>query len=268
MREAVANALEAQSDTSRWPFAIIHLTQSLELGLKARLAKVHPVLIFEDVDKRRNTVSITKALERLQTSEIGELILSDTEKSKISKLIELRNKITHADFELTHVYAEAKFFEVFAFVIRFFAQHLDTEIEGVIDQNSLEKLVVIQKAADELASQARSRIEHERRDPTLIWECRNCGENTFVFEDGVDTCYTCRWTSPVFECPECWSFSFKDETEDISSEWEFDNESSHYFVHDNFGYSNAEVCRSCAEKIREDIRRRKFDKYFDWNSLI
>src|SRR5690348_11184832 len=50
-----------------WPFALLHITQSLELMLKEVLARIHPILIYEDVDRPKRTVSLEQALTRLES---------------------------------------------------------------------------------------------------------------------------------------------------------------------------------------------------------
>ena len=262
LREAVANALQAQGDVHRWQFAILHLVQSLELSVKTLLYRVHPILIYEDVDARRHTVGLSLGLDRLQAPEIETINLTQHERSHIKKIIDLRNRITHFEFELTHHYAEAKFFEVFAFVVRFQAQHLDTEIEGIIPDDSFTRLLTVKKGFDELSAQASTRIAEEARSSDLVWPCPNCGQDTFVFEDAIDTCYTCRYSEPVVECHYCHEFCFQSNLTDFSDEWDTDDEGGRYFVTNSYGYSHPKACQCCAEKIRDDIRKQKLDDYY------
>jgi predicted RNA-binding Zn-ribbon protein involved in translation (DUF1610 family) len=220
-------------------------------------------LIFEDIDKRKNTVGLSKALDRVQAPEIGGMILTESEHGKLGKLIELRNKITHSEFELTDVYAEAKFFESFAFIIRFFAQHLDTEIEGILSKESLSTLLAIRKASEQLAQQALARIEAESGVED-VWVCPDCGYETFVL--GADTCYTCRYQGQVSMCPECKGLNFEESFEDISDEWEIcDEEAGVYTIHNDYGFPDRKVCEECAPKIRAKIREMRYndDTFYD-----
>src|SRR3954465_8786953 len=83
LREAVSKALVATSDIRHWQFAILNLVQSLELSLKAALKAIHPVLVYEEVDNPKNTVTLMRALRRLEDPMIGCLTFSEKDKLKI-----------------------------------------------------------------------------------------------------------------------------------------------------------------------------------------
>lgn len=208
LNESIEKALQASDDVRHWQFAILHLVQSLELSLKSLLKEISEVLVYENIENPKNTVSVTKAIQRLEQPMIKGLIFGEGERKKILKAIELRNKITHADFEFTELYAEKKYFELFAFVAYFHARHLHTEIEDIIPHNNLESLILVEKSREELLKKALDRISEESISSDLIWECPSCTEHTFVIEDNIDTCYLCRQKEGVVECPQCKEFCF------------------------------------------------------------
>lgn len=113
LREAANNAVEAQANEERWSFAILHVVQALELTLKALLVKQHPLFIYEDIDSPTKTVSLTAALQRLCNPQFRFEEITETERRKISKAVDLRNQITHSEFDCSSEYAAAKFAEVF-----------------------------------------------------------------------------------------------------------------------------------------------------------
>ncbi len=67
INEAIRNARRAKAESRYWSFAILHLIQGLELLMKHVLQMQHPIFIFEDIDKPKNTVSLTLCLERLKS---------------------------------------------------------------------------------------------------------------------------------------------------------------------------------------------------------
>lgn len=95
------------------------------------LAAHHRLFIYEDIDNPSRTVSLTKALERLSSANLGFDDITDTEKQKIQKAVDLRNKITHFEFDCSPEYAGAKFAEVFALVTFLQARHLNVEIDSL-----------------------------------------------------------------------------------------------------------------------------------------
>ena len=262
IREAVTYAVSAKDDARKWQFAVLNLVQSLELSLKALLFNIHPILIFENVDNPNNTVGPTQALDRLRNSNIGNISFSENERHRIQKAIDLRNQMTHSEFILRPEYATAKFYEVFAFVIYFQARHLKKEIETIIPDESLAELLAIEKSVKELAEKARQRIVEEDIDPEFIFECPNCENDTFVIQDDINTCYTCRYTEEIFECKKCGNFFFESQMEDFSDEIDTDYCEGQTIIHNNYGYDYYQACFECIAEIREDIAQQRADEEY------
>jgi hypothetical protein len=260
LREAVRKALAAQTDICEWQFAIISLVQTLELSLKAILYKMHPILIYENIDAPKHTVSPLQALGRLENPAIASVNISQNERRKIESAIALRNRVTHSDFELKAEYASAKFFEMFAFVMYFQGRHLETEIENVVSSKELDQLLAIEKSVREIAEKAERRITEEQIESEWIWECSNCGHSTFVAQDGIDTCYTCRYTETVVECSHCNNFYFGWQLESFDNELDIDICEGQAILHNSFGYSDFMACEECLEKIKEDIQNQRWDE--------
>lgn len=91
----------------------------MELEFKERLRRVHPVFIYESVDKPDKTVSMRAAITRLRNPMIGNLTISDADKNKIEKAFDLRSHLTHFEFNHSHEPIELKFAEIFSFMIFF-----------------------------------------------------------------------------------------------------------------------------------------------------
>lgn len=264
LREAADNAVLARSDPRKWQFAILHICQSVELTVKAMLLKAHPVFIFEDIDKRKNTVSLTTALARLQAKEIGNVSFAESEVKRIRSIANLRNEIIHSEFNLNPLSAEAQFFGVFAFVGYLQARFLGTEIDTIVSGEVLEKMTQIKLALQELSRKARMRIQEEKRDSEWVWCCPQCGEDTFVVEEQIDTCYTCRYQEMSVECPECTNFIFESELVCIADEFDVYEDEDLAIIANDFGYKGKEyVCPNCASKIIEDIEQQKQDAYLE-----
>lgn len=263
LREAVAKALDATSDIRHWQFAILNLVQSLELGLKAALAAIHPVLVYEDVDNPKNTVNPIRALHRLENSKIGGLTFSDRDKTRIQSAIKVRNEVTHSDFTLTGKYAAAKFFEIFAFVSDFQRRHLATAVSDFIPAKDFQRLVQIRKLLDELVARATTRIAEEGVDNDLVWACPGCGEDTFVVDDAASGCYACTYSEPVVECAHCSQLTFENEMTSFFDCLETDYDEGITRVHNSYGYSNYSACQNCISRIKEDIQDQRARDEFD-----
>jgi len=265
MREAVRFALSGKTDPRQWQFAVVTLVQSLELSLKSLLFQIHPILIYENVDNPRNTVGPVQAIARLSNSAIGNLTFSEAERRRIQTAIDLRNQMTHSEFILRPEFVSSKFFEVFAFVAHFQARHLTTEIEAIIPVESLAELLEIDKGAKEMAEKACQRILEESIDSDSIRECPNCGNESFVTENELNICYTCRHTQEMCECRRCGAICFEFEMIDFSGEFETEFSEGRSWVQNDFGYSFAHACWNCVPKIKEDIAQQRSDAEYQWH---
>lgn len=264
LNESVEKALQAGNDIRYWQFAILHLVQSLELSLKSLLKEISEILVYENIENPRNTVSVTKAIQRLEQPMIKGLIFGEDEKNKIIKAIELRNKITHADFEFDELYAEKKYFELFAFVTYFHARYLHTEIENIIPRNNLELLVSVKKSREELLKKALDRISEESISSDLILECPSCTEHTFVIEDNIDTCYLCRQKEEVVECPQCKEFYFDWQVKSFGESMDYQYEEGQTVIYNDYGYSEYYACPKCLPEILEEIQQKRDTEKDEW----
>jgi rubrerythrin len=221
------------------------------------------VLIYENIDAPKNTVRPSVAIDRLENPEIGNMTFAASEKARIQRAVELRNRITHSEFELKPEYAAAKFFELFAFVVYFQGHYLDTEIEAIVSEDHMAQLISIEKALEELYEKALKRIEEEGIDSALVWACPDCSHDTFVIKDGIDTCYTCRHREPVIECPYCESLFFEWQMKSFSEDLDTDYDEGRTVIHNNYGYSHHSACADCLPNIKDDIqRKRDKDDYY------
>ena len=116
-----------------WPFALLHITQCLELLLKQLLKEINPILIYEDIDRPKRTVSVEQALARL---EIIGVAFEEKEKRNIKTAVEYRNLAVHWEvainkFEWKNVYAQ-----LFEFVHFFHHKHLKSDIHKHVEKRN------------------------------------------------------------------------------------------------------------------------------------
>lgn len=262
MAEAVRKAISARDDVSQWPFAILHLVQATELSLKELLRRQHSVLIYENIDAPRNTVSISQALSRIENPEIAGITIPEEEKKKITTAVKLRNQITHFEFELSEEYAMAKFSEIFAFLVYFQGRYLEVEVEDILPQDLLQTVIEIEKCFTELKAKAIQRIQDEKISPQWIWACPHCGEDTFVVEDNRNVCFLCREPEDVSECPQCGNLWFNFEMQDFFDLIDSDYDEGQVHVYNDYGYSKYDACPDCIGKVCDDIENKRAEDYY------
>jgi hypothetical protein len=136
LNESFRAARRARQQGRAWKFAIVNLVQAIELLLKERLRREHEALIYENVDKRRNTVSLGQAVMRLDGLGIA---LTPRERNAIEKARTWRDRITHHEFQLPVYEAKAVYSRLFEFATTFHSEHLGGELHAYVEQTHWKK---------------------------------------------------------------------------------------------------------------------------------
>jgi hypothetical protein len=129
LNQSLQHYRKTSRNVHEWPFSILHITQSIELMLKHVLRAIHPILVFEDVDHPRRTVTLEQALTRLANAGVS---IDDKEKLNIARASSYRNLVVHYEFELNRFECKKIYAQLFEFVHFFHLKHLDREIHGHI----------------------------------------------------------------------------------------------------------------------------------------
>lgn len=186
-------------------FAIMHGVTAAELVIKARLARVHPILIRKNIDARNigeeRTAALADIPQRLENLGLG--IGADG-----TRLIRLfaswRNEIVHhfASFDERAVRAQVPT------LLNFIAEYLDRELDAPL--RSFLPLRLYKTANKELekwrvivaAAAARAKAEAE----PLEEACPDCGARGVltVREENQVFCHLCDSTSFMYDrCSQC-----------------------------------------------------------------
>jgi len=123
LNESLRAASRAESEPHAWKFAVLNVVQAIEVLLKARLQAEHPLLIYENVDKRSRTVSLSLAMRRI--AEASRIPLTSRELRTVRKASQWRDQIIHFEFEMQPYQVEAVYSQLFEFATRFHNDHTD-----------------------------------------------------------------------------------------------------------------------------------------------
>lgn len=130
LNQALRHYRKTTRNVHEWSFALLHMTQSIELMLKQVLRETHPILVFENIDRPLRTMSLELALARLET--VAKVTVGEKEKLNIKRAGEYRNKIVHYEFELNKFECKKIFAQLFEFVHFFHHKYLEEEIHAHI----------------------------------------------------------------------------------------------------------------------------------------
>lgn len=209
--------------TDNFKFAIIHIFHSVELFLKARLAKAHPLLIYSKPENEINDDAHTVGLEVLlgRLNNIG-VIFEKEDRSDINSLRKMRNSIEHhkiqKDIEDVKLYVgrAARFLE------KFLEGELDITLkeeilkedfqEGEDTYKILSEAIHsyeerLQKAKEEMEKYLPVDIKDRFTDYEII-TCDTCGEETIIipddrYEDNHTKCFFCEEEYYYKHCTRC-----------------------------------------------------------------
>lgn len=201
LSEALTKAVAAEMEPGQWKFAIFNLIQAVELSLKEKLAREHRLLVFQNVDKREQTVNLWGALLRLRDG--CELPLSRIDVETIKIAAEWRNQIVHCEFSLNTAELKPAFAKLVGFMADFHERFLDDDLKEAIPKELWQKAVSVRDYGEELSRRANETFTREKIHPNNIWPCLKCGWKDFVIQGQRNKCYVCGHTEPIAMCDGC-----------------------------------------------------------------
>ncbi|MDO7884297.1 hypothetical protein [Hymenobacter cheonanensis] len=132
IEESIYSVAWARDKPSKWPFAILHLIQGLELLIKHLLASHHKILVYENIDNPKNTVSLQQGLDRLIS--LDSVNIDEKERAAIISAVKFRNNIVHYEYNLNEKQAEVIYCELFEFMHFFYRKHIKADLQDIIDR--------------------------------------------------------------------------------------------------------------------------------------
>jgi hypothetical protein len=179
--------------------AVISIAHGVELLLKERLRKVHPSLIWENVDKFPNenarTVSADHALSRL--IKIGGLQIEEDDLKLIKTLGSIRNAIIHFGWKANKKEVYVIVGSALGFSVNFAKLELDWSFFGyhTKDDDTFEKLLKSNSEFNKaFSSKVNKGLTSENISKAL---CPNC--NVLAVDIGTHVCSVCEHTDCEFD---------------------------------------------------------------------
>ncbi|MGE4067449.1 MAG: hypothetical protein AB7H88_11790 [Vicinamibacterales bacterium] len=180
--------------------SILGVYHSIELFLKERLARTHPILIYRNLDKRISddspTVGLEEALTRLDNLGQG---LSASQGNTLRELQRRRNRIEHHRFDADKEHALVVG-QAFHFLLGFLPEHLGVPLRSLIDEDDDYRELL------EAALSYEQRHEEAERAAAAtgadVMGCPLCGESSLCYE-GTYHCYFCNDDIDMEECAIC-----------------------------------------------------------------
>ena len=212
--EAISKAILAEDTPEQWKFAILHLVQAIELSLKELLRMQHPVLIYRNVDKQTQTVSLREAVPRLRR--LTSLVLSGDEHNALRFATDLRDDIVHLGFEAPPEALKAAFAKLFGFLVDFHREHLEDPLDSYLDERLWHGAIAVREYGEELFRRAQVRMKADDVSEEFVISCPKCGwESLTPFGDNEDKCYVCGNIEHLVVCDRCQKIMIWGEHEEL-----------------------------------------------------
>ena len=200
-----------QTLNTRDKWAILEFFHAIELLLKERLHREHPLLIYRKLEQRIGDESITVGLEEF----LGRFANIDLELPEeyvriLRDLRRRRNRIEHHQFVPCDSH-RIVLGESLKFIRDFLEQHLNEDLEHLVSPADFDEVKELILSYEELVRRAQARLEAARsrlspKDQTLIdtGTCPECGNRTVLVGNGdKDICYFCDKPVAVKMCQMC-----------------------------------------------------------------
>jgi hypothetical protein len=246
--ESIRNAVEAESDPTRWQFAMIHLTQAVELRLKGILEKQHPALVFENIDKPKHTVNIEKAIFRI--NKYADAKLTESDLNSLQRFCDIRNQFIHSTVEYETDQMKSLFTKNLGFLQGLIARFdMEEHICDSVPSKDWDRFLEIQEYVDELKKRAEkmiSSLPEEHKEHSDL-ECPVCGNEAFFSPDPSDSdikCCCCGYMDTIWICDKCSNRFF------MSQEEPFVDEERWY-------------CANCQDETIAVLQNRFYDPFDD-----
>ncbi|HEV7506502.1 MAG TPA: hypothetical protein VGS07_16495 [Thermoanaerobaculia bacterium] len=219
LRMAVGHYSDQELETAdKW--AILEMFHAIELLLKERLHREHPLFIYKNIDQKIEDDSLTVGLREILVRFVNLGVDIPAQYQKILQdLQKRRNRIEHHRFvpaeSHQHVLGEA-----LKFISYFLVEHLEEELESHLPAALFEEVKGLVLSYEDLVHRAEvdaeavlRRFGPKDRPEIEIAVCPECGNRTLVIGAGEDDdkCYYCDEDVEVCACSECGTYLAPDE---------------------------------------------------------
>lgn len=172
-KQFLIEALGNHRDRKR-NFAILHAVTAAELVLKERLARIHPKLIFANIDAanflRGQTVSLSNLPQRLINLDVR---VEPNEVDLIAKFAKWRNQIVHHMPLFDEKAADKQLPQLLDFLLVFLRRELNTPLEDFLPKSLYKTASALLLEWERVVQKARAQAQAE--GGVLSQACPDCG---------------------------------------------------------------------------------------------
>lgn len=206
-RKALRDAVDASTDPRSWKYAINNLGQAVELAVKERLRREHRILVFQNIDKPKMSVSFKTAISRLANA--CEVTLHPSEAGLLTKVVHSRNQFMHQECSIDEANAKVIFAKSMGILRDFYIKQLEVDFVRKIDPGLWLTFVDASGYREELLARVAERVQREGIPNNDLYACEHCTEVTLYYneilhcESECGTCLMCGHPACMYHCEKC-----------------------------------------------------------------
>jgi hypothetical protein len=187
-------------------YAILNIHHSIELFLKEQLARIHPILIYRNIDKKISddslTVGLAETLIRLENLGLG---LSANQIKILTELQKRRNRIEHHRFDIAADH-ELAVGQALKFLLDYLPQYLEVSLEDIVEETDTYRTIL--QAVLTYEERLEKAVEEARLEGVQAIVCPQCGEDTLAVSSlRGDYCFLCHEDFLVEPCEQCGQYA-------------------------------------------------------------
>lgn len=186
-----------------YKFAVLHMSNFIELIFKHHIAQKHPLLIYKDPFSmnlnKDKTITLWDAINFIKNEAVDEV--SEKFKSDLIWLKDLRNQIEHHKFTMNVIEVRSTIGRLFRFILEFLEKYSEVEVESHIPDHTMQ---IFKTLSDEYEFNRQDAIRQAEEiedngyydytnpdEPPVRLNCPNCDNTTLVINKDSGTGYRC-----------------------------------------------------------------------------
>lgn len=209
LRRAFYGTNSAQNDLQPLTFSVVDLAVSIEVLIKARLAREHWSLICEEPDRANEasvkdgslkSVSHESAMRRL--TGIAGVVFTKDRQEQIGNVMKLRNRAVHftlpgeTPLAIKAVIGSGLAVALWLLEEEFISEANEdhsAEVKELVE-STIEEVSVLIGGIEELVKERMSKVSLKLRGAEFVTQCPRCGQPALTTEDGEPAhCAFCLW---------------------------------------------------------------------------
>jgi hypothetical protein len=202
-------------DTRSLKYAVLHLSDGVELAFKERLKREHWVFLFADTDKANEIALETGEFKSVDFDDcikrLKNIVHIDLHAYSpiLTKLRKIRNRLQHYEYSGTKEEVISILVNTWSFILDFLHDNLTDAVEGQAEtiQKIKEYMIENQEFIDERLVQIKDKLKEAEAMSNAVLRCPTCLQQTLVIPGGEDPeCLFCRYTANPEEAAKDWAW--------------------------------------------------------------